>query len=626
MQFFIDNILLIFVLPLIAMAVAFVGKFFRFSFSRGTVVYSSITSTVIGLVYAVALYCYYHSGVVVEPFEISINWLRLGSLDVSIGILLDSVSTIFLLILMLISVAVQWFSASYMSEDKDFDLFYLLLNLFNFSMTALVLSSNLVQTYLFWEVVGVCSYLFVNYYFQKIQASNSAKRVMIIDRIGDTLFFSGLLILIYFLFNYPIAESGELLSYTAMPEAASDFYVYFSDAGFYLTSMLFFGAALVKSAQFPLHVWLVDAMEAPTPISALIHAATMVSAGIFLCVRLLPLFNLSEMMADTMLYFGLATAFICAFFAVAQTNIKKMLAYSTSSQLGLMFTALGVLAPSATLYYLFTHAFAKALMFLIAGILIKYTSNGSAEYADMKISRKNNPVTALCYFIAILSLSGIFFGGFFAKEILFENLQITNSIAVVGTFCVICFMTAYYLFKSYFMIFEKGIELVKLPKVQQSAVVTMMFIVVFATYFISEDLSFGGFCDAFEILSEPKSVLSLIIISVLGALTAFGVSLKKWESLPPVINGFARNGAFIDRISAFFADFIFDSIAGFTKKIDKHIIDAFVNFQATATKTIAWFVSYSQGGNIQSYLAQSIFVIIVILVFCLIMAIGIGEV
>ena len=127
MQFFIDNILLIFVLPLIAMAVAFVGKFFRFSFSRGTVVYSSITSTVIGLVYAVALYCYYHSGVVVEPFEISINWLRLGSLDVSIGILLDSVSTIFLLILMLISVAVQWFSASYMSEDKDFDLFYLLL-------------------------------------------------------------------------------------------------------------------------------------------------------------------------------------------------------------------------------------------------------------------------------------------------------------------------------------------------------------------------------------------------------------------------------------------------------------------------------------------------------------------
>ena len=176
------------------------------------------------------------------------------------------------------------------------------------------------------------------------------------------------------------------------------------------------------------------------------------------------------------------------------------------------------------------------------------------------------------------------------------------------------------------MIFEKGIELVNLPKVQQSAVVTMMFIVVFATYFISEDLSFGGFCDAFEILSEPKSVLSLIIISVLGALTAFGVSLKKWESLPPVINGFARNGAFIDRIFAFFADFIFDPIAGLTKKIDKHIIDAFVNFQATATKTIAWFVSYSQGGNIQSYLAQSIFVIIVIRVFCLIMAIGIGEV
>ena len=367
-------------------------------------------------------------------------------------------------------------------------------------------------------------------------------------------------------------------------------------------------------------------MEAPTPISALIHAATMVSAGIFLCIRLLPLFNLSEMMADTMLYFGLATAFICAFFAVAQTNIKKMLAYSTSSQLGLMFTALGVLAPSATLYYLFTHAFAKALMFLIAGILIKYTANGSAEYADMKISRKNNPVTALCYFISILSLSGIFFGGFFAKEILFENLQISNSMAVVGIFCIICFMTAYYLFKSYFMIFEKGIELVKLPKIQQSAIVTMMFLVVGATYFISKDLSFGGFCDAFEILSGPKNVLSLIIIAFLGALTAFGVSLRKWESLPPIINGFAKNGAFIDKIFAFFADYIFDPIANLAKKIDKYVIDAFVNCQATITKTVSWFVSYSQGGNIQSYLAHSVFVIVIILLFCLVMAIGIGEV
>lgn len=625
MQFFIDNILLILILPLIAMAVAFVGKFFKFSFSRGTVVYSSITATVVGLIYAAALYFYYHSGVV-EPFEVSMNWLKLGSLHVSLGILIDSVSTTFLLILMLVSIAVQWYSASYMSEDKDYDLYYLLLNLFVFSMTALILSSNLVQTYLFWEIVGICSYLFVNYYFQRPKTANAAKRVMIIDRIGDMLFLSGLLILIYFIFNYPISESGELLSYTAMPESSSDFYVYFSDAGFYLTSMLFFGAALVKSAQFPLHVWLVDAMEAPTPVSALIHAATMVSAGIFLSVRLLPMFDLSEMMADTMLYFGLATAFICAFFAVAQTNIKKMLAFSTSSQLGLMFTALGVLAPSATVYYLFSHAFAKALLFLIAASLIKYTANGSAEYADMKISRKNNPVTALCYFIAILSLSGIFFGGFFAKEILFENLQISNSIAVVSVFCIICFMTAYYLFKSYFLIFERDIPVVKLPKVQQCSVVFMMFVVIGATYFISKDLSFDGFCDAFEILSEPKSVLSLIIITTLGALTAFGVSLKKWESLPPVVNGFARNGGFIDKIYAFFGDYIFDPIAGLTKKIDKCIIDAFVNFQATATKTVAWFVSYSQGGNIQSYLAHSVFVIIVILVFCLIMAIGIGEV
>lgn len=625
MQFFVDNILLILILPLIAMVIAFIGKFFKFSFSRGTVVYSSVTATLVGLLFSVVLYFYYHCGVI-EPFEVSMNWLKLGSLNVSMGILVDSVSTAFLLILMLVSIAVQWYSASYMSEDKDFDLYYLLLNLFVFSMSALILSSNLVQTYLFWEIVGICSYLFVNYYFQKANTSNAAKRVMVIDRIGDVLFFSGLLILLYFLLNYPISESGELLAYVSMTESASDFYVYFSDTGFYLTLMLFFGAAIVKSAQFPLHVWLVDAMDAPTPVSALIHSATMVSAGILLVVRLLPMFDLSEMMADTMLYFGLFSAFICAFFAVAQTNIKKMLAYSTSSQLGLMFTALGVLAPSATVYYLFSHAFAKALLFLIAASLIKYTANGSAEYADMKISRKNNPVTALCYFIAILSLSGIFFGGFFAKEVLFENLQISNSIAVVSVFCLICFMTSYYLFKSYFLIFEHDIPVVKLPKIQQCLVIFMMFIVIGATYFISGDLSFEGFCDSFEVLFEPKSVLSLIIIAALGALTAFGVSLKKWESLPPVINGFARNGGFINKIFAFFADYVFDPITGLIKNFDKYVIDAFVSFQATATRTVAWFVSYSQGGNIQSYLAYSVFLIVVILVFCLIMAIGIGEV
>lgn len=626
MQFFLDNILLIFILPLIAMVIAFVGKFFKFSFSRGTVVYSSITSTFIGLVFAIALYVYYHSFGVIEPFEVSVDWLRLGSLNVSLGILLDSVSTVFLLILMLISIVVQWYSASYMSDDENFDLYWFLLNLFNFSMTALVLSSNMIQTYLFWEIIGVCSYLFVNYYFSNSRVSNSAKRVMIFDRIGDVMFFLGLLILIYFLLIYPIEEGAELLAYSTLSNSATDFYVYFSDTGFYLTLLLFFGAAIVKSAQFPVQVWLIDAMEAPTPISALIHAATMVSAGIFLCVRLLPMIELSELMADTMLYFGLTTAFVCAFFAVAQTNIKKMLAYSTSSQLGLMFTALGFLTPSAALYYLYTHAFAKALLFLVAGLLIKYTADGSLEYSDMKISRKSNPVTALCYFIAILSLSGIFFGGFFAKELLFENLQITNSIAVVSVFCAICFMTAYYLFKSYFLIFEKGHDFVKIPNTLKLSLVVMMFLVILATYFISSDLSLVGFCNAFENLTEPKNVYSLLLIAVLGALTAYGVVLKKWESLPPVMNEFAKNGAYLDKIFVFISDYIFYPIAGLTKKIDKYLIDAFVNAQGVVTRTVAWFVSYSQGGNIQSYLANSIFIIVLVLIFCLIVTIGLGEV
>lgn len=625
MQFFIDNILLIFVLPLIAMVVAFMGNFLKFSFSKSTVIYSSITSTFVGLVYAVVLYIYFH-GTTVEPFEFCIDWLKLDSINISFGILLDSVSTMFLLILMIISIAVQWYSASYMTEDKNIDLFYMLLNLFVFSMTALVLSSNLIQTYIFWEIIGICSYLFVNYYFQNSTVSKSAKKVLIFDRISNMLFLSGLLILTYFILNYQISENNYLLDYSSFDSAAADFYVYFSDTGFYWTLMLFFGAALIKSAQFPFQSWLIDAMEAPMPANALIFSSTMVSMGIFLCIRLMHLFSLSEMMLDTILYFGLFTAFMCSFFAVAQINIKKMAAYSTSSQVGVMYIAFGVLTQEEILFYLLMFAFANLLLFIIAGLLIKYTANGSSEYIDLKISAKHNPVTALCYFVAILSLSGIFFGGFFAKEILFENLQITNSIVVVSLFCIICFMTAYYLFKSYFLIFTKNISTVKIPNSLKFSIVTIMFFVVAATYFVSDDLTFAGFCEVFEHLSQPVTVYSLLIISLLGVLTAYGVVLKKWESLPLKINDFARNGAYIDNIFVFFVDYIFEPFAAMIKKFDKYVIDTIVNFQAVMTKSIAWIISYSQGGNIQSYITVSVFVIIIILVFCLIMAMGLGEI
>ncbi len=625
MQFFVDNILLIFVLPLIAMAIAFMGKFFKFSFSKSSVVYSSITSSFVGLIFAVALFICFH-GASVESCEFCFDWLKLGSFNISMGVLLDSVSTMFLLILMIISIAVQWYSASYMSDDEDFDLFFFLLNLFTFSMMALVLSSNLIQTYVFWEIVGVCGYLLVNYYFKNSSVSKSAKKVLIFDRISDILFLSGLLILTYFILIYPMSGNEYLFDYSSLDNAAADFYVYFSDTGFYWTLMLLFGAALIKSAQFPFQVSLTEAMKAPLPASALIYSSALLSSGIFLCCRLMPLFLLSEMMYDTILYFGLFSASICAFFAVAQLNIKKMLAFSTSSQLGIIYIALTVLSVSSALYYLFTFALANLLLFLIAGLLIKYTANGSSDYIDMKISTKNNPVTALCYFVSILSLSGIFFGGFFAKEILFEKLQITNSVAVVSLFCLICFMTAYYLFKSYFLIFEKGISTVKIPNTLKVPIVAIMFFVVIATYFVSNDLSFSGFREVFEHLSQPVTVYSLVIISLLGVLTAYGVVLKKWESLPLKINVFCRNGAYIDNIFGLFVDFVFEPIAGLVKKIEKHIISSFYNFQATLTKSIAWIISYSQCGNIQSYITISLFVILLILVFCLIIALGLGEI
>lgn len=630
MEFFTDNILLIFILSLLAAIIAFTGHFKKFSVSRNTIIFSSITANIVGLIFSAALFVMFFLQNT-EPFEMSIDWFRIGSLNLSVGVLADNISSVFLLILMLVSIIVQWYSAYYMKDENDEGLYFGHLNLLNTAMTALILSPNLPQTFIFFGLVGICSYLTVNFRYEKTKVSNAAKNVLIINRIGDMLFLAGLVILIYFVLSYPIAEGSELLTYSNLSETAADFYVYLSDGSFYLACMLLFCGTIVKSAQFPLHVWLIESTEAPAPVNALINSATMVAAGVLLSIRLLPMFELSTYVTQSILYIGLITAFLSAFFAIGQTNINKMLAYSTSSQIGLIIAVIGALAPSSALYYLTSHSFAKVALFLIAGIIFKYVTDKTSDMSEMGGLRAKYPILAYCYLISICSLSGIFFCGFIAKETVFESLLTLNDIPAIILFCSVLFMSGYCLFRSYFVIFEgelKQQEKKQIPSSLYSVVIVCTLALIAVTFLNKNLFTFSNNPSDFYILNTNNITIGLssLLISVIAVIVACGNVAHKMPSLPDVLRPFSLNGGYLPNIYGWVVDNIFDVFRNFVRVIDKYVLNGIANFQGYLARFVSWLISVSQNGNIQAYLAYAVATVGLILIIYLLIVVGIGEV
>ena len=303
-----------------------------------------------------------HNGHSIE-FD-SHNWVKIQNIEINIGIMLDGLTTIMLVVVSSVSLLVQIYSTGYIKNDGGYSRYFTYMSLFTASMIGLVLASNLIQMFVFWELVGASSYLLIGFWFNKPAAAAAAKKAFIVTRLGD---FGFLLAILYLFFN-----SGSFLANGLNPFEVSDInnaialgVISSSVAGWVAVGM--FAGAMGKSAQFPFHTWLPDAMEGPTPVSALIHAATMVAAGIFLVARFFPLFEASKEAMMVVALVGGVTAIFAASIGLVQNDIKRVLAYSTISQLGYMMLALGVGAYSAAIFHLFTHAFFKALLFLTAG-------------------------------------------------------------------------------------------------------------------------------------------------------------------------------------------------------------------------------------------------------------------
>ena len=384
------------------------------------------------------------------------TWLSMGGLDFSVGFLVDSLTAVMMVVVTFVSLMVHVYTIGYMREDPGYQRFFSYISLFTFSMLMLLMSNNFVQLFFGWEAVGLVSYLLIGFWFKRPTAIYANLKAFLVNRVGDFGFLLGIaLILAYFggSLNYKdvFAAAPQLKEATLALIPNHDWSL------LTVVCLLLFVGAIGKSAQFPLHVWLPDSMEGPTPISALIHAATMVTAGIFMVARMSPLYEMSDVALNTVMIIGSITALFMGFLGMVQHDIKRVVAYSTLSQLGYMTMALGASAYSVAIFHVMTHAFFKALLFLAAGSVI-IGMHHDQDMRHMGNLKKYMPITWITFLLGSLALVGApFFAGFYSKDSIIEALHLSTLPAAGWAYFVAVvsvFVTAFYSFRLYFLVFH----------------------------------------------------------------------------------------------------------------------------------------------------------------------------
>ncbi len=528
---------LIFLLPLVSFGV--ISLITRLLGRRNLSGYISIGATLVSFLLSLwallSLLSAPADGLAVPGF----NWLVIeGGITIQFGLIMDSLTAVMLIVVTLVSLMVQLYSQGYMHGDPDYHRYFAFISLFTASMLGLLLADNLLLMFAFWELVGLCSYLLIGFWFHRPAAAAAAKKAFIVTRIGDFGFLAAILLLFSQTGTLDIAQLHALAAAGILAGAV----LTWAAIGIFL-------GAMGKSAQFPLHVWLPDAMEGPTPVSALIHAATMVAAGVFLVARMYPLFEHSPQALLTVAIIGGFTAVFAATMALVMTDIKRVLAYSTISQLGYMMLGLGVGGVAIGIFHLFNHAFFKALLFLGAGSVNHAT--GTFDMRRMGGLRRIMPWTYATFLIASLSIAGIWpLAGFWSKdEILASSLE--NQPVLFYLALLTVFMTAFYMFRVVFLTFGGGYRGDNKPRESPSVMVTpMVVLAVLAvgsgwinvtggfSQFLGHGETYGFIQGFFGILAHPLPWLSLLMAGA-GILLAYAIYSAKWLSAELISRLFA---------------------------------------------------------------------------------------
>ncbi len=560
------------------------------------------------------------------------NWIAIGSMNIPFAFLIDHLSITMMLVITGVGTLIHIYSIGYMHDDERVNTFFAQMNLFTFSMLLLVMGANYLVLFIGWEGVGLCSYLLIGFWFKNPAYNYAARKAFIINRIGDLGFILGIILLF---FTFKTVTFSEVFA-----QAAS--YPIGTTVITSITILLLVGA-VGKSAQIPLFTWLPDAMAGPTPVSALIHAATMVTAGIYMIARSSILYNLAPLTLNIIIGIGLATALMAAIIGLKQNDIKKVLAYSTVSQLGYMFLALGLGAYSTAVFHVTTHAFFKALLFLGAGSVI-HAMGGEQDIMKMGGLKSKMPITYWTFLAATLAISGIPpFSGFFSKDLIlnkaFEHNIILYILALGGAL-----ITCFYMFRLLYLVFFGEQRLANAhphesPQAMTIPLIVLAVLSVFGGFLNVPSLfggnsNFGSFLQSAttslsmeEMSHSTETILILVSLALLGLVIYFAYStfvtrssVPKADSEPMSFFGkVVYNKFYIDEIY----DALFEKPLGFLSdfffnKVENAVLDPAVDGIGTLTARFGTLVRKLQQGNMSFYLFAMVAGILLFIIFILI--------
>jgi len=593
-----------------------------------------IASTAVGLSFLVSVLLFFvlrnsnQDSATVTLF----NWISVGKMNIPFEFLIDHLSLTMMLIITGVGFLIHVYSIGYMHDDDRVNSFFAQMNLFTFSMLLLVMGANYLILFIGWEGVGLCSYLLIGFWYKNQSFNYAARKAFVMNRIGDLGFILGIILLF---FTFQSVSFSEIFSQASLLQVGTPVITA-------ITLLLLVGA-VGKSAQIPLFTWLPDAMAGPTPVSALIHAATMVTAGIYVIARSSILYNLAPFTLNVIIVLGLGTAIFAAIVGLRQNDIKKVLAYSTVSQLGYMFLALGLGAYSTAIFHVTTHAFFKALLFLGAGSII-HALSGEQDIRKMGGLRKKMPVTYWTFLAATLAISGIPpFSGFFSKDMIlekaFEHFILLYVLALFGAL-----LTCFYMFRLFYLVFYgeqrlKEVHAHESPKVMTVPLIILGILSAFGG-FLNLPLLFGGKLSFSQFLQSAVSskvsgeishsteiALILISIAVLGLVIFYAYRIFIRKAVIPAddnapMSMMARvvtNKFYIDEIYIFLFEKPFGALSNFLfKTVETNILNPIVDGVGELTAVMGTLTRRLQRGNMSFYFFAMVAGILLFIVFILI--------
>lgn len=582
--------------------------------------FSVLLSFIFGLASFLKIYPRGLEHEVVSLSKTLFSWIHSGSLQIDFTLWFDQLTAVMVLVVSGVGFIIHVYSIGYMAEDRSYTRYFSLLNLFTFAMLLLVMAGNMVLMFVGWEGVGLCSYLLIGFWFERPSAAAAGKKAFIVNRIGDAAFLIGLFFLIFNLKTASFPEINRALAEGRISPSLAT-----------LITLLFFVGATGKSAQIPLYVWLPDAMEGPTPVSALIHAATMVTAGVYMVSRLNFLYSYSGISAEIVAIIGALTAVYAGTIALTQFDIKRVLAYSTISQIGYMFLGCGVGAYAAGMFHLYTHAFFKSLLFLAAGSVM-HALSGELDMRRMGGLKKYLPLTYPTFLIGAITIAGVpFFSGFFSKDAILTHCYAQGKyfLWLLGLFGAV--ITAFYMFRLIFLTFhgqerfsaEVRHHLHESPPVMTIPLIVLSFFSIIAGY-IGLPVVFGHDLNFFERFLEPvltgaaevhlslSTEWLLIIISSVIALIGIFLAYVFYQQSPHLPHQLASQFPRVYRLlfNKYYVDEIYN--AAFVKPLvngseliyynfDLPVIDGAVNGSAKTMNFLGRILSLFQTGLIRDY-------------------------